>query len=825
MELLIFVVIAWVVLVPIFAVVAFVKVLNLGRRVGAREEYAEQRFRQLELRAEGIALDVEQLKRGVPRAPTPETARAPEPEPAATPVVAAQEPVAVAAPPVEPAPEPSAPGPAVEEPAEAATATAAATVAASERASRLAHAASWRGTGDGTPPPPPPFRAPAPAGPPHQSLEMLMGTRWLNWAGAVMLMIGVAFLLKYAYDNSVIGPLGRLAIGTVMGMAALVLGETTRRRAMPVVFHALTGLGLAIFYVCAFFAHLVYALVPAQTAFAAAAGVTVLAVAMAVGHNALPIAILAVLGGFISPVLLGTGEYLPHPFFAYLIVLNMVAMGAAWFRKWRALEVLCFAGTVILYFLWYQRFCTGPAMPPERLRHALGYLFLIHVIFLVVPMLNGMVRRRAETLEGLLLVLANCAFTIAFAYRMLYVPHPRMLGFIALAQSLLLFLLFQAWIRRVGTTNNTARSLLLIALGLATAAVPLHLRLYGIPIAWAMESVLLFAVGLRFRSMSTRMVGLGALLLAAGGLVYRMPMHTAVFQPVLNIPFGSWMVVAAAAAGGAWLLHRNRRLLGAAEDGLVAVVAVVGFAVATAAMSLEVEGYWNLNRADLSRRVVPMFSSLVLLWSVILLLASGVPHHRGRLGGPLRLLAFGSMVVLGVVFVMGLDRLTGWQSRTLVANWSCLPRLAAPAAVFAFAWMLARAGRRGESRATEAVAHAALLVLLTLELLRWTATLYGVGEGRRLGLGIVSALWASHAAALVWFGLLRRVSMRRHLGFALFALAIAKVLLVDTAALETVYRIVSFLATGAFLMVAGYLYNKYAAALLRDGTQDREDPR
>ena len=652
-----------------------------------------------------------------------------------------------------------------------------------------------------------------------------MGTRWLNWAGAVMLIIGVAFLLKYAYDNSVIGPLGRLAIGTFMGMAALVLGEMTRRRAMPVVFHALTGLGLAIFYVCAFFAHLVYALVPAQTAFAAAAGVTVLAVAMAVGHNALPIAILAVLGGFISPVLLGTGEYLPHPFFAYLIVLNMVAMGAAWFRKWRALEVLCFAGTVILYFLWYQRFCTGPAMPPERLRHALGYLFLIHVIFLVVPMLNGMVRRRAETLEGLLLVLANCAYTIAFAYRMLYVPHPRMLGFIALAQSLLLFLLFQAWIRRVGTTNNTARSLLLIALGLATAAVPLHLRLYGIPIAWALEAVLLFAVGIRFRSMSTRMVGLAALLLAIGGLVHRMPLHTAEFRPLLNIPFASWMVVAAAAMAGAWLLHRSRAVLSAAEDGLLAVVSVLAFAVATAAMSFEVEAYWSLNRADLSRRVIPMYSSLVLLWSAIVLAASGVPYARGTLRGTVRLLAFGSMAVLGVVFVMGLERTTRWDSHNLVANWACLPRLAAAAALFAFAWMLARVGHRGESRFTEAVAHGALLVLLTLELLRWTSTIYGPSEGQRIGLGIVSALWASHAAALVWFGLLRRVAMRRRLGFALFALAIAKVLLVDTAALETVYRIVSFLATGAFLMVAGYLYNKYAAALLRDGTQDREDPR
>ena len=44
------------------------------------------------------------------------------------------------------------------------------------------------------------------------SLEMKLGTKWLNWVGIVMVVLGIAFFLKYAYDNAWIGPKGRLSM-------------------------------------------------------------------------------------------------------------------------------------------------------------------------------------------------------------------------------------------------------------------------------------------------------------------------------------------------------------------------------------------------------------------------------------------------------------------------------------------------------------------------------------------------------------------------------------------------------------------------------------
>ena len=83
---------------------------------------------------------------------------------------------------------------------------------------------------------------------------------------------------------------------------------------------------------------------------------TVLAIALAVVHNAMPIAIIAVLGGFLSPVLISTGENRPVALFSYVALLNLVALGAAYYRRWKPLELLCFAGTALLYGAWFGKY-------------------------------------------------------------------------------------------------------------------------------------------------------------------------------------------------------------------------------------------------------------------------------------------------------------------------------------------------------------------------------------------------------------------------------------------------------------------------------------
>jgi uncharacterized membrane protein len=157
------------------------------------------------------------------------------------------------------------------------------------------------------------------------SLEMTLGTRWLNWVGIVMLLFGIAFFMKYAYDNAWIGPLGRLALGTLFGITAVAIGERFRRKNWTILFKVLTGGGLASFYICIFFSFQIYYLSTQTISMLLAILVTGLAVTMAVAHNAMSIAILALIGGFLSPVLLSTGQNHPYALFTYIAILNLVA--------------------------------------------------------------------------------------------------------------------------------------------------------------------------------------------------------------------------------------------------------------------------------------------------------------------------------------------------------------------------------------------------------------------------------------------------------------------------------------------------------------------
>jgi len=88
----------------------------------------------------------------------------------------------------------------------------------------------------------------------------------------------------------------------------------------------------------------------------------------------------------------------------------------------------------------------------------------------------------------------------------------------------------------VGIDNRTAVSFLAITLGLVTLAIPIQLRLYGIPIAWAMEGAVFIYLGIRFRQMLSKIAGGVAFILAVVGLLSRLPLHRVFFTPCLMCP-------------------------------------------------------------------------------------------------------------------------------------------------------------------------------------------------------------------------------------------------------------------------------------------------
>jgi uncharacterized membrane protein len=152
------------------------------------------------------------------------------------------------------------------------------------------------------------------------ALEQQIGTRWVLIAGVITIIVGTVFFLKYAYDNNLIGPLGRVAIVAVAGLAALCAGEITRKQGYGIVAKAVTSLGFAMLYAAVFSAYRYYKLVDSPVAFILAILVTLAAMLYAVSLNEILIAVLSLIGGFLTPVIVSTGENLPMPLFGYVLV-------------------------------------------------------------------------------------------------------------------------------------------------------------------------------------------------------------------------------------------------------------------------------------------------------------------------------------------------------------------------------------------------------------------------------------------------------------------------------------------------------------------------
>ena len=73
---------------------------------------------------------------------------------------------------------------------------------------------------------------------------------------------------------------------------------------------------------------------------------------------------------------------------------------------------------------------------------------------------------------------------------------------------------------------------------------------------------------------------------------------------------------------------------------------------------------------------------------------------------------------------------------------------------------------------------------------------------------LLSAFWSVLGFASLLFGLVRDQRAFRLAGFALLAIAIAKVFVVDLAALESIYRVLSFIALGLLLLAAAFAYQR-----------------
>ena len=191
------------------------------------------------------------------------------------------------------------------------------------------------------------------------SLESVIGTKWLGRVGMIAVIFGIAFFLKYSFDNDLIGETGRIILGIISGVCFIAAGEYFQnRKNWPVYGQILTGGGLAILYFSIYAAFSFYHLISQLPGFAAFVVITTTGIILSVRYNAVSIAAIGMLGGFLTPEFLSTGENKPLALFSYILLLDTGILTVVYFKNWRSLAIASLAGTMIIYDAWHKTFYT-----------------------------------------------------------------------------------------------------------------------------------------------------------------------------------------------------------------------------------------------------------------------------------------------------------------------------------------------------------------------------------------------------------------------------------------------------------------------------------
>lgn len=405
----------------------------------------------------------------------------------------------------------------------------------------------------------------------REEWETLIGGKLLNRVGALALVLGVGFFLKYAFDNDWLNETARVVLGGAAGLLLVAGGHRFHRRGMSVFAQGLTGAGVGILYLSIYAAYDFYRLVPQPVAFLLMALVTVAALLLSLRYDARAIALLGWAGGFLTPFLLVTAQLNTLGLFVYITLLDAGLIAVLLSRRhWRVLEPLGIAATYATYLTWSFR-----ADLPEGFGTALAFLTLWWALFAWFSLYRSAAgdtgRRRwrwiAVTVNALgfyvmLMRLSRHTDGIwDFIGFQSLTPQNYLVyseGIATVVLSLAYFAL-TAWITRNTVDRSAAAVHATAAILLAVRAPLSFFSPYVIVVIWAFEALILFGFGAYREVRAVRHAGTALLALSFIGIflfggTYVSSLVSA-YVPVFSTRTAAYWVVGGALLACAGLLQ------------------------------------------------------------------------------------------------------------------------------------------------------------------------------------------------------------------------------------------------------------------------------
>lgn len=324
-----------------------------------------------------------------------------------------------------------------------------------------------------------------------ESWESKIGGTLLNRIGIIAFLIGMAFFIKYAFDNQWIGPSGRIAIGLLSGMLFLWAGEIYQSKQFGKFAQGATGGGIALLYLSIFYAFDYYFLINHFSALAIMILITSTTVFLALRYDSPAIAMIALIGGFATPFLVSSDSFNIIGLLTYVLILNIGILSISFYKKWRFLYFTAYLFTqfILLVVVNDFRFVNMELIGQS-------FITLFFLLFALIPYLYNIRNEIPIQYRDMSLAILNAFIFYLFSYSILNSIYPYSMGYLAI----FIGLIYLASAFLLAKSNDEDwllnASFLIIALGFITVAIPLQLEGIAISLVWLLEAVVLIWLGL-----------------------------------------------------------------------------------------------------------------------------------------------------------------------------------------------------------------------------------------------------------------------------------------------------------------------------------------
>jgi uncharacterized membrane protein len=671
------------------------------------------------------------------------------------------------------------------------------------------------------------------------TMEFAVATTWLIRIGVLILVIGIGFFLKYSIAKGFIGPVGRVLLTTVTGAALITGGLRLFKGRYGLLGQGLAGAGFATLYFSFFTAHQPdYAIIGTMPAFALMVLVTAVAGVVAVRFNSLLVAILGLLGGYGTPLMISTGNASVVGLFSYVLMLGLGMFFIASRKNWRLLHYLSFLATSLLVLM-----ATEKGFQPDRFWEFMPFILAFFALFSSVTFVYQLVHRRTATLLELIFLFLNAAVFVGFAVHYIEARFDReAIAVLTLGLAAFYIVHVVVFLKR----GIRDRGLLLSFMGLAAFFVaitlPLVLSKGWITVSWALQAFVMLWIASKMRSEFLRQLAYLLYLVVLGRLALfdfhgqfedlapdlmtgkEYFAHFVERLFIFGIPIGSFFAAGRlfrheGQGDAAWAVGEEndiRPLPGQSGVGRVCFWIVV--ALTFVYLNFEV---WN----TMDRLFDPLMRpGMTLVWVGlgVLLLREMTVNHSSL--ARVLFLVLAVALVLKVFVVDFLHWNPGFDmafARRDFTEGFLIRALNYGAVIFYLLFAARTLTNRNSSTGDAGIfgytGLASIFLYSSLEI--WTGLSRFLPEFR---MGGISIFWSLFAIALLLAGILKGRAALRGVGLVLLAGTILKVFFVDLAGLDQLYRIIAFIVLGIVVLVGSFLYFKFSSRFETASAEDSE---